>query len=218
MLLAAVLGGPAGAPVEARSSRQRQETRRWRDDPVTRDCLRRLDALEVRYRRVRRPGVAVAVEVRGPLGGITYEGMKRQPLVLDCSLVYSLARAGRFLRAQGIERVRYSSALQRRKIRGTDRWSQHSFGLAIDLHVFEGARVGTLVVRKDFEQGLGDAIDCIGKPLTRAGRVLRTLDCQMARSALFRLLLTPDYDSAHHDHFHVEARPWRDRQPALARQ
>ena len=131
--------------------------------------------------------------------------------MLDCSLVYSLAEAGRFLVEHGVQRVTYSSAYQRRNIRGTSRPSRHSYGLAIDCHTFSGDQLGSLHVADDYEQGLGDDDDCIGNPLTEEGRTLRELACQLTRSGLFRMVLTPDYDADHYNHFHLEARPWSQR-------
>jgi hypothetical protein len=37
----------------------------------------------------------------------------------------------------------------------------------------------------------------------------------MDRSGLFRFVLSPDEDSDHHNHFHIEARPWRERTDLL---
>lgn len=175
-------------------------------------CLAALDALGVDYARAKRPGIDIGVEVHGLLGGIELRAFGGpEALVLDCSLVYSLARAGDALRAQGVQRVVYSSAYQRRNVRGTGRPSRHSFGLAIDLHSFVqgGDRLAT--VKADYEQGLGDDLDCIGEPLTELGALLRAIDCQLAASALFRIILTPDYDADHYNHFHLEALPWRER-------
>ena len=69
----------------------------------------------------------------------------------------------------------------------------------------------------DYEQGLGDEIDCVGRPMTEEALILRTVSCQLRRSGLFRLILDPDYDDAHANHFHIEARPWRDRQDVATR-
>lgn len=176
------------------------------------ECLHALDELGVDYSRTSRKGIAVAVEVQGPLGGVEYRGYDGKPLVLDCSLVYSLAIAGRFLHAASVERVTYSSSYQIRNIRGTSRPSRHSYGLAIDMHTFHTADFGTLSVTDDFEQGLGDNVDCIGQPLTVGGAVLRRIECQLTRSQLFRIILTPDYDAGHFNHFHVEALPWSERE------
>ena len=135
-------------------------------------CLRALDRLGIDY-GVPAPRDRDGVEVLGNLGGIEYRSYNRDPLVLDCSLVYSLARSGAMLRARGVERVSYSSAYQRRNIRGTSRPSRHSFGLAIDIHTF--ALVGGetfAAIRADYEQGLGDASRLRGRAAHRAGRAL----------------------------------------------
>jgi hypothetical protein len=182
-------------------------------DPDAASCLAALDELGVSYARARRPGIDIGVEIHGLLGGVELRAFGRpEPLVLDCSLVYSLARAGEVFRAQGVERITYSSAYQRRNVRGTSRPSRHSFGLAIDMHSFAlegGERVA--VVKVDYEQGLGDDLDCVGEPLTALGRLLRDVDCGLASSGLFRIILTPDYDADHYNHFHVEALPWGER-------
>ena len=187
------------------------------------DCTAELDARHVSWKkasisppRVNRggsvlvPGIALPVEITGPIGGIELTS-EDQPLVIDCSLAVSLDEAGRYLRALGITKANFASAYSRRKVRFTDHWSKHSFGLAIDISTFSGPDLGTLRVDRDFEQGLGDEMDCVGEPLTQAGAVLEILKCQLVRSGLFHLVLSPDYDDAHHDHFHLEAKPWAER-------
>lgn len=176
-------------------------------------CHAELDARGVAYKRASRPGIADAVEITGPLGGLALTAADR-PLVIDCSLAVSLAEAGRYVTALGFDAATFSSAYSRRNVRFTDHPSKHSFGLAIDIHTFTGPELGTLRVDRDYEQGLGDAIDCVGAPLTRGGAVLKVLQCQLVRSGLFYLVLSPDYDDAHHDHFHLEVKPWADR-PAV---
>jgi len=187
------------------------------------DCTSELDARHVSWKKasvppprlsrdgsILVPGIANAVEITGPLGGVEVTG-DDEPLVIDCSLAVSLDEAGHYLRALGITKAHFASAYSRRKVRFTDHWSKHSFGLAIDISTFTGPDLGTLRVDRDFEQGLGDDMDCVGEPLTQAGAVLEILKCQLVRSGLFHLVLSPDYDDAHHDHFHLEALPWSDR-------
>ena len=176
------------------------------------ECTAELDARRVGWKKAKRKGIANGVEISGTLGGVELRG--GDPLVIDCSLAVSLAEAGRYLRGLGVEKATFSSAYSRRNVRGTNRPSKHSFGLAIDVHTFTGADLGTLRVDKDYEQGLGDDVDCLGAPLTQGGAVLKVMQCQLVRSGLFHLVLSPDYDDAHHDHFHLEAKPWGDR-PAL---
>ena len=174
------------------------------------DCKGELDSRGVSWKRASKPGIANAVEIVGSIGGVALTSPE-YPLVIDCSLAVSLAEAMTYVKALGIDKATFSSAYSRRNVRGTNKPSKHSFGLAIDVHTFTGPDLGTLRVDRDYEQGLGDEVDCLGKPLTQGGAILKVLQCQLARSGLFSLVLSPDYDDAHHDHFHLEVKPWRDR-------
>jgi hypothetical protein len=173
------------------------------------DCYAELITRHVGFKHAKKPGIAQGVEIVGPIGGVDVTG--EGPLVIDCSLAVSLDEAGRYLRALGIEKVTFISAYSRRNVRGTNHPSKHSYGLAIDVSAFSGPDLATMRVDKDYEQGLGDSVDCVGRPLTEAGAVLKILQCQLVRSGLFYLVLSPDYDDAHHDHFHLEVKPWSER-------
>jgi hypothetical protein len=172
-------------------------------------CYAELDARRVTFKKTKKPGIAQAVEISGLLGGVAVAG--EHALVIDCSLAVSLAEAARYMHALGIAKATFSSAYSRRNIRGTNRPSKHSYGLAIDVSGFSGPDLGAMRIAADYEQGLGDAVDCLGQPMTQAGAVLKILQCQLVRSGLFHLVLSPDFDDAHHDHFHLEVKPWRER-------
>lgn len=171
-------------------------------------CHDELAARGVSWRPARRAGIADPVAIDGLLGGVRWVPPGRDPLIIDCSLAVSLAEAGRYFRGLGITEARWSSGYSVRNVRGTDRRSKHSFGLAVDLPRLWGPDLGLVTVALDYEPGLGDAVDCVGQPMTEGGAVLKVLQCQLVRSGLFYLVLSPDYDDAHHDHFHLEARPW----------
>ena len=172
-------------------------------------CYDELDARHISFKKTKKPGIANAIEVTGSLGGVEVTG--EGALVIDCSLAVSLDEAGRYMHALGIDKATFASAYSRRNVRGTNHPSKHSYGLAIDVSGFSGPDLGSMRVARDYEQGLGDAVDCVGQPMTQAGAVLKVLQCQLVRSGLFHLVLSPDYDDAHHDHFHLEALPWRER-------
>jgi len=167
-------------------------------DPMG-ECTKELAARKVMFKPTARPGIAHAVAITGPLGGVTYAPQ----LVIDCSLAVSLDEIGHYLRALGIDRAKVISAYSVRTVRGTNVPSKHSYGLAVDV-----SELGALSVARDYEMGLGDEVDCIGRPTTRAAATLKTLQCQLVRSGLFHLVLSPDYDGDHGDHFHLEVLPW----------
>jgi len=175
------------------------------------DCFAELDARHVAYKHASRPGIQLGVELTGSIGGIALTSEDQQ-LVIDCSLAVSLDEAGKYMTALGLDKATFSSGYSRRNVRGTNHPSKHSYGLAIDVHTFSGPELGTLRVDRDFEQGLGDEMDCVGSPLTQGGAALKILQCQLVRSGLFYLVLSPDYDDAHHDHYHLEVKPWAQRQ------
>jgi hypothetical protein len=179
------------------------------------DCVARLDELGVDFRPAGPiPGIETPVEVVGPLGGVTYVPAGRaRPLVLDCSLVYSLALAGRYFVEEGLTVAVYSDAYERRYVKGTNRISKHSYGLALDVHRWQSPHDPTrrLTVQDHYEQGLGRGRDCIGRPGDDRARSLRVVWCRLVRSELFRLVLDPDFDRAHRDHFHIQAAAWRER-------
>ena len=178
-------------------------------DPLG-DCYDELDARHVTYKKTKKPGIKKPVEITSQLGGVAVAG--NEPLVIDCSLAVSLDEAGRYMKALGMTDAHFASAYSRRMVRGTNHPSKHSYGLAIDVHTFTAPDpLGLLRIDRDYEQGLGDAVDCVGRPMTQGGAVLKILQCQLVRSGLFHLVLSPDYDDAHHDHFHLEALPWAER-------
>src|SRR5690242_7484209 len=74
------------------------------------DCYSALDALAVPYSiPARAPaGIDWPVEVEGPLGGVSYQAYGGpRVLVLDCSLVYSLAVAGKIFVDEGVRTAFY---------------------------------------------------------------------------------------------------------------
>lgn len=179
------------------------------------DCLSRLDDLKVDYQPAPPTlWIETPVEVLGPLGGVTYVPFGRpRALILDCSLVYSLALAGRYFVEEGLNVAVYSDSYDRRFVHGTTRWSKHSFGLALDVHRLESDADPTrrLIVEDHYEMGLGRGRDCLGHPSGDQARSLRLLWCRLSRSELFRLVLDPDYDRDHRNHFHMQAAAWSER-------
>jgi hypothetical protein len=160
-------------------------------------CLIRLRELGIPF--VSLPplrGVLTPVRVAGPVGGIRYLPLGgRAPLVGDCRLVVALHRAAPYLRNLGVTEVHYSSAYAYR-LMPSGRLSQHAMGLAIDVH---RVRVGAelLEVRTDFQVGLEDGC-AAGSPL------LNRMACLLRAWRVFDWVLTPDFDRAHDNHFHLD--------------
>jgi len=85
----------------------------------------------------------------------------------------------------GAKQVTHMGSYNCRKIRGSSIMSQHSFGAAIDIASINGASL------KSEWQDEGEK-----------GKYLR--DAATAACDYFSNVLTPDYNAAHHDHFHLD--------------
>ncbi|HMJ13006.1 MAG TPA: extensin family protein [Polyangiaceae bacterium] len=187
---APVLSGRRGAPPSYHESAR---------IPGGEACLELLDDLPVKYRRIDdKRGVVTPVEVTGPVAGIRYHAGAGLPFVCDCRLAVALAWLGPELKQLGVTDVRYSGVYVYRLSR-VGRLSLHAYGHAIDLHEFRtgGERH---VVKGDYRVGLSD-------PCARSAPLLNQVACRVKRLALFKEVLTPDYNADHHDHFHLGLAP-----------
>lgn len=159
-------------------------------------CLERLARTGVAFQPIEpRPGIETPVTVSGPISGVRFWS-RGGPLVLDCRLALALYEVSPDFRALGIESVRFSGAYVYRTSK-QGRLSLHAYGLAMDVHEVTTAH-GTFSVERDFVRG---------KACGRSRALLNELACRLERRGLFRELLTPDYDSDHHDHLHLGISP-----------
>jgi hypothetical protein len=171
------------------------------------------------------PGVLAPVRLKGDVGGVVYRTelpdhvRKTSPFeVFDCRLVLALSDFSRILRAHDIDEVRIFSAWRPpAKSWPDDRLGKrHPGALAIDARRFgkheDGATETTwLVVEDDFHGSLG-APPCgpdAAPPTvdTKEARELRSIVCAAADEHVFTSILTPDYNRAHFNHFHLEVTP-----------
>jgi hypothetical protein len=159
-------------------------------------CLIRLRARGIEFSALPAlKGVDTPVKVTGSIGGIAYRslGGGPKPLLADCRLVLALDRAAPYLKSLEVRTMHFSNAYSYR-LMPSGRLSQHAMGLAIDVHkVTIGEEV--LDVQEDYELALEDG--CAGPPLNRMGCLLRSW-------GLFDWVLTPDFDAAHRNHFHLD--------------
>jgi hypothetical protein len=167
--------------------------------PGGEDCLSELLASGTRFAKSAAVlGIATPVVVQGPVGGIPYYTLERKPMVADCRLALALVRIAPDLEALGVTRVRFSSTYVYRTSH-PGRMSMHAYGLAIDVHAVEigGAM---LDVKKAFTRGRGATCSDGMAPLNLVA-------CRLRNRGLFKELIGPDDNAAHHDHFHLGLKP-----------
>jgi len=104
------------------------------------------------------------------------------PITLNCKTSLSLANWLEKIEAQEME---HFGSYNCRKIQGTNIMSEHSFGSAVDI-----ASINGISLRTDWKKN-----DDNGKYLRQAGKVA----CRY-----FTNVLSPDYNAAHYDHFHLD--------------
>jgi len=175
-------------------------------------CLSLLSAEGLAYEEAAATeGIATPVKIpEAGLGGVRYRYFYpgKTPRVIDCRLALALIRAAPVLRANGIAEVvflnHYRPSFGRFK---PGEYNFHSQGLAIDVWAFRTFSGMELVVRRDYETGLGfaDPHSCLGRPMTTKGMLLRKIVCDLDASDAFEAILTPDYDAQHWHHFHLSA-------------
>jgi hypothetical protein len=196
------------------SGRRGEKTDALAPDP---ECLQFLRSNEIPAATTEpMRGIRTPVRAKGRPGGIGLVSRGQREAIMDCALARALFEAAPIFRSLGVETLEFSSAYDFRLRRHTDLLSAHAHGLAIDVHVLRGPR-HELDVARDFEKGLGEwrklrpgpgaLARCIGQPRTEKGAMLRKLACRLKLHTEFRVVVTPDDDSDHRDHLHLEVFP-----------
>jgi len=87
--------------------------------------------------------------------------------------------------------------------------TRHPAGLAIDVAMLHERDGRWLTVRSDFHGRIG--VKTCGEgarvPDGEAARELHAIVCEARDPAIFTYVLTPDFNAAHADHFHMEIKP-----------
>jgi hypothetical protein len=87
--------------------------------------------------------------------------------------------------------------------------TRHPAGLAIDVALLKKRDGQWISVAKDFGGKIGAKTcgDGVRTADTPEGRELRSLVCEANDLGVFTYVLTPNFNAAHYDHFHMEVRP-----------
>jgi hypothetical protein len=161
-------------------------------------------------------GVLIPVRLMGPLHGVTFRtGMSEEARasspweIADCRLALALDDFAGILAAHDVVEVIHYSMYRP----PPERWptgklgSRHSGALAIDAAAFVRSDGTKLDVLRDFHGAIG-APTCGGHagphPATPEALELRKILCEAADAKLFNVMLTPDYNRPHRNHFHLE--------------
>lgn len=184
-------------------------------------CLALLDQRHVPYLREEpKRGVKIPVRLTGRVGGVLYrtdfpDGERGTVPweVFDCRLVLSLDDFSEILRAHSISEVRMFSAWRppAKSWPMTEWGRRHQGALAIDVRELRKDNGEVLNVLEHFHGQLG-AEQCVPgarppSPDSPEARELHELVCAAASAHVFNSILTPNYNQAHKNHFHLELTP-----------
>lgn len=199
------------------------------------ECFARLGELGVRTRPpgIDTPGVKAPVLLDGPIEGVEIrprwtrtDGVNQ---VMDCRLALALVAVAREAKRAGVTQVLYYSTFrplkqppetcpagkagascrkaQRKYEKALKRkHSQHRRGLAIDIRWFVTADGETIDVLEHYERH-DKQPPCEDQPQTEQGRLLKNLACALHEQRVFNVILTPNANKAHHNHFHFDITP-----------
>ncbi len=156
-------------------------------------------------------GVMIPLRLAGPLSGVLFRSMlspkarSTSPYdIYDCRLVLALDDFARILAKHDVVEVVHFSAYRppsnKRPLRGPGR--RHPGGLAIDTGLFKTKDGRTLSVEKDFDGRRGER-PC-GARAKPGPSELRSIVCEAVDAQLFNVVLTPGFNRAHKNHFHLE--------------
>jgi Extensin-like protein C-terminus len=190
-------------------------------------CLAELGRRQIPFTRVASaPGVLAPVRLPEDVGGVVYRTAIAKHLrgqnpydVFDCRLALALHDFSKVLRAHDIEEVLIFSAWRPPGKNWDDAklGHRHPGALAIDAYRF-GKKLADgqtervwLEVEKDFHGTIGPLPCGTGaappRPSTPEARELRSIVCEAADQHFFTSILTPNYNRAHFNHFHLEVTP-----------
>jgi hypothetical protein len=182
-------------------------------DPDVADCQGWLDLYRLDYTvGPAKQGVADPVTVKMPLNGVAYRysanTAPRETLYGDCALMHSLAQAAPIVRAHDVTEIVDIGVYNYRCIDQSltppnCTLSQHAYAKAIDIAELvtgDGTRYSVL---KDWvidPSGSTCAAETEGDKDTFLHRVI----CELKAAGVWNIVLTPNYNGAHRNHFHVD--------------
>jgi hypothetical protein len=180
------------------------------------DCEAELTARKIEFERDDAPGVLAPVRLKGPLHGVVYRTNLAEEQrettaweIADCRLVLALDDFAAILAKHDIVEVRHYS-MYRKPRRNDDKVrSQHAGGLALDAARFIRKDGSKLDVLDDFNGRRGSKT-CgtkARKVKSAAAIELREIVCEAVEQQIFTVTLTPNFNRAHKNHFHLEVTP-----------
>ncbi len=138
--------------------------------------------------------------VDGRINGVDFQHYQQSSpttMRMSCELAIALHEKAEVLKRNGIRAAGHHGTFNCRTIGDTNRLSNHAFGMAIDIRTYIGNDGTVYNVIRDWEHDTDN-------PTTAKGQKLYTIAHDLHRNRVFNNILTPDFNTAHDDHFHYD--------------
>jgi len=182
-----------------------------------RACTRALLQRRIPFTPVARAeGVDAPIRLTGRVHGVDFHGAPGASRsaspheIVDCRLALALDDFGAILAEHAVVEGVHMS-IYRPPVgplpAGKTRRGQHEAGLAVDLGVLVQRDGTRLVIEDDWHGALGARPCGAGTgpwPPTLRAQTLRSILCSAVDAKLFNVVLTPNHDEPHRNHFHLE--------------
>jgi len=157
------------------------------------------------------PFVKQPLLLDGPIDGVAIRPKWRRAIrtneVMDCRLIAALRGVARVARELGFSEILfYSTYRPLRDKAKTGKASMHRRGLAVDVGWLTTAEGAAVEVLEGYERH-SDEPPCDAAAETDVGRRLRDFACALHARKIFNVVLTPNANKAHHNHFHFDVTP-----------
>ncbi len=160
-------------------------------------------------------GIADPITVKAPVNGVAYRfngnTEQRKTVYGDCSLIKSLAEAAPIMREHDIAElvdigIYNYRCIDQTKTPPSCTMSQHAYAKAIDIAAFVDGAGTKYSVLTDW---LIDPATTTCSAATEGDKdtLLHTVICALKAADVWNIVLTPNYNSAHRNHFHVDLTP-----------
>ena len=180
------------------------------------ECEAELQRRKIRFTRETARGVLAPVRLAGALHGVTFHTDLRERErasspweIADCRLVLAMDDFAALLaRHDIVEVVHYSMYRKPPNDWPDDKiGKRHDGALALDAARFIARDGSSLDVLRDFHGAIGAKTcgdDAAPSPVTPEATALRAILCEAVDARIFNVVLTPNYNKPHANHFHLE--------------
>ncbi len=191
------------------------------------ECFEELDQRGVNYDQVApiedipedaphlRCRVLEPLMLQSPVEGVSFHYLERDPsgVLVSCQLAIAIHKMSQLLAELRVRSVMHMGTYNCRTIRNPDineaTISQHGLGTAIDIGALTQENGVEYNVLRDWEHGVVTnwQIDESDRFTTQKGRFLYEFARALVMRRIANLVLTPEFNELHHNHFHIDLTP-----------